>query len=1088
MSRSYASGRFEVVVSPAAADRLAAAVAFLRAFPANTEVLLIGATREAADDLVRGLARDGTATFGLHRFTLLQLASRLAAPRLTRAGLAPLTPLGAISLAARIGFDGVRDGRVTYFAPVARCPGFARALAATLAELRLGGVRPDSLRGLSPAGDDLAALLSLYEERIGAAALADRALLLELAAAAVSGRAPVPPPMPALLLDVPLRSAAERAFVAALGRAAGDVLATAPSADTETVAALSELGAVRDAAPASGDTPAGLSRLRTYLFSTASPPAGGGDDGVLFFSAPGQGRECIEIARQVLDEARAGVPFDDVAVLLRAADTYSPLLESAFRRAGIPAYFARGTRRPDPAGRAFLALLACLSQDLSARRFAEYLSFAQVPARDSGGAPPAGRQAWVAPAEVGLPAAVEAVAAPEADGSFEERDFMPTPWRWEEYLVEAAVIGGRARWQQRLDGLERELRLRLEELRADDPDSQRIEGIERDLVNVGDLRRFALPVVDFLAECPKQAAWGEWLDLLRRLAPMVLRRPERVLRVLAELQPMAAVGPVSADEVREVLADRLSALELDPPADRYGRVFIAAPDDARGRAFAVVFVPGLAERLFPQRPREDPLLLDAARERLAAALATQGGRIEQERLLLRIATGAARRRVVLSYPRVDVVEARPRVTSFYGLDVVRATRGAIPDFEQFERQAAAAAEARLAWPAPRDPARSIDAIERDLSVLGHLLHEVERGEGKGRARYLLQLNPHLARSLRSRWWRWRRKWTEHDGLLRVSDSTAAALAASRLGARPYSASALQRFAACPYQFVLAAVHGLEPRREAVPLERLDPLTRGRMFHRVQAEALREMRERGMLPLGGDGASAAEAVLDRTLDRVAAQVRDEVAPPIPRVWQDEIGALRADLRSWLRHVVASAGEWEPVHFELAFGLPPDPGRDASSVRAPVSLPGGALLRGSVDLVERSCAGDRLRVTDHKTGADRTADGLVVGGGEVLQPVLYALAVEEALGIPVSESRLFHCTARGGFRERIVPIDERARRLGREVLEAVDRAVAAGNLPPAPRENACRTCDYRVVCGPYEEIRARRKDPAPLADLRELRRRP
>ena len=189
MTRSKTRGRFEVVVSPAAADRLAAAAAFVHGFPANTEVLLVGATREAVDDLVRGLARDGTATFGLHRFTLLQLASRLAAPELTRSGLAPLTPLGAISLAARITFEGVRDGRVTYFAPVARCPGFARALAATLAELRLGGVRPDALRGLSPAGDDLAALLSLYEEQMGAAALADRALLLDLAASAARPRA-----------------------------------------------------------------------------------------------------------------------------------------------------------------------------------------------------------------------------------------------------------------------------------------------------------------------------------------------------------------------------------------------------------------------------------------------------------------------------------------------------------------------------------------------------------------------------------------------------------------------------------------------------------------------------------------------------------------------------------------------------------------------------------------------------------------------------------------------------------------------------------------------------------------------------------
>src|SRR4029450_13822938 len=47
--------------------------------------------------------------------------------------------------------------------------------------------------------------------------------------------------------------------------------------------------------------------------------------------------------------------------------------------AKVPGWFSRGTRRPLPAGRAFLALLACASERLSASRFAEYLSFAQVP-------------------------------------------------------------------------------------------------------------------------------------------------------------------------------------------------------------------------------------------------------------------------------------------------------------------------------------------------------------------------------------------------------------------------------------------------------------------------------------------------------------------------------------------------------------------------------------------------------------------------------------------------------------------------------------------------------------------------------------
>jgi ATP-dependent helicase/nuclease subunit B len=69
-----------------------------------------------------------------------------------------------------------------------------------------------------------------------------------------------------------------------------------------------------------------------------------------------------------------------MAILLRAPETYASLMEGALKRAGIPAYFARGSRRPDPSGRALLALLECAGEGLSARRFAEYLSFARFQA------------------------------------------------------------------------------------------------------------------------------------------------------------------------------------------------------------------------------------------------------------------------------------------------------------------------------------------------------------------------------------------------------------------------------------------------------------------------------------------------------------------------------------------------------------------------------------------------------------------------------------------------------------------------------------------------------------------------------------
>ena len=94
-----------------------------------------------------------------------------------------------------------------------------------------------------------------------------------------------------------------------------------------------------------------------------------------------------------------------------------------------------------------------------------------------------------------------------------------------------------------------------------------------------------------------------------------------------------------------------------------------------------------------------------------------------------------------------------------------------------------------------------------------------------------------------------------DGLVRASAATRPMLDSQRLGARPYSLSALQKFATCPYQFLLSAIYRLEPNDEPEPLQRLDPLTRGALFHEVQAEFFRRCRREGALPVDAGGAAA-----------------------------------------------------------------------------------------------------------------------------------------------------------------------------------------------------------------------------------------
>ena len=82
----------------------------------------------------------------------------------------------------------------------------------------------------------------------------------------------------------------------------------------------------------------------------------------------------------------------------------------------------------------------------------------------------------------------------------------------------------------------------------------------------------------------------------------------------------------------------------------------------------------------------------------------------------------------------------------------------------------------------------------------------------------------------------------------ATDAAKTALAEQRLGKRPFSLTALQRYASCPYQFLLSAIYRLEPFEEPTPLQRLDPLTKGALFHAIQAAFFRERQKQKALPI------------------------------------------------------------------------------------------------------------------------------------------------------------------------------------------------------------------------------------------------
>ena len=1056
-----------------------AAGRFLTEHAGKSEIVVLAPTRGAADDFLR--AHCGAGLLGAHALTLPHLAAQLASPELSRWGLAPVSQLGLEALTARVVHELRAASKLPYFSPVADTPGFVRAAARTLGELRMENVEPADLERTGPPGADLARLYFAFADHLQRQALSDQATLYGLALRAVESGAHRLLDLPLLILDIPVRFARQRELLGAIVARSSAVLALTLDADGESRAHIESALAVAGEPGeelAEGTT---LDRVRRQVFAPQLEQAAV-DETVEFFSAPGEGLECVEIARRARRLAAEGVPFDSMAVLLRNPEKYQPLLEDALRRAGVNAFFPRGSARPDPAGRAFLALLQCAAEDCSASRFAEYLSLAQVPDLDASGAPIRTEHEFVPPQDE-LLASFQPDSAPAAPGDAGEAPVVMAPRGWEQLLVDAAVVGGRDRWERRIRGYEQELRLRLGAVENDGSGSRR--HVERQIDQLGVLQGFALPLVELLGRLPAKTNWGDWLPPLTALAETALRAPESVLAVLNELQPMSGVGPVTLDEVYGVLQDRLRFLRADPPARRYGAIFCGTIEEARAHRFEIVFLPGLAEGIFPRRAYEDPLLLDHYRIKLEQPLARRDQLVARERMLLSVAAAAAGARLVVSYPRMDTAQSRPRVPSFYALEVVRAAEGALPELRGFQERAARAAPSRLGWPAPSNPIEAIDDTEYDIASLRRF-EELPPSERRGVGRYLLEVNPNLARSLRTRWLRWREAWSSADGLVHTKDAPAAGLLDEhRLANRVYSATSLQHFAACPYKFLLNAIHGLREREEIAALEQLDPLTRGALFHEAQFEFFQALKRASLLPLDKSKLAEALDLADRTLYRVAGIYQEKLAPAIDRVWQSEIEDMKTDLRSWVRHVASVDDDWEPLHFELGFGLPRGASRDDASREADVTPLPGLRLRGSIDLVERHRESRLIRITDHKTGRPPERQPAFVGGGAVLQPLLYSLAAEQILGEPVTSGRLFYCTQRGGYKEFTVAAKPIARHHLEEVIRTIDAAVASGFLPAAPAKDACSMCDYQSVCGPREEERVKRKPADRLEPLERMR---
>ena len=606
-----------------------------------------------------------------------------------------------------------------------------------------------------------------------------------------------------------------------------------------------------------------------------------------------------------------------------------------------------------------------------------------------------------------------------------------------------------------------------------------------------------------------EAPWAEWVERLRTVVDQWIgpeRDKDAVLEVIADLGGLGSVAARAPwAEVEHVLEARFEWERLPLEPREGGAVHVGALDAMAGLPFRVVAIPGLVEGGYPGVLRPDPFLLDEERlalrvqeERVslssplpvalalpqsipipALSLSSSEGpgegpakqtanerpdppgavlpgvqdRLGEARRLFHRAVSQATERLFLSYPRADARTGRERLPSLFFAAAAQALAGRPLAGAELDRRVVEDDPDRL----PLEDA--VDAGERDRLRL-------RRDDAAATA--IAAGSAFFRQSRLASQARWSGRLTRYDGLVVGEGDEGLGGRLDPLAARhPVSASRLATYARCGFLYLLQNVLRLQPAPEPEERRRIDPLERGDLFHKVAERYLRELRDRGALPVGDTDAARA-----RLAEMAEEALEGLVAGSPPRftlLWQREKRRFHETVQGWLSREAASAARSTPAHFELSFGLGKE--RDAEEPHDPepleIDLGDGRALRvsGKIDRIDRRADGLVLR--DYKTGRAPKDDGGVFRGGKQLQIPFYVLAAAKLLpGERVVDAFLDYVD--GGRQVAFRPDLAQGPEF-RDLLRRLVDLVARGVFVQEP--SACDWCDFTAVCGPKALLQRR-----------------
>ena len=793
-----------------------------------------------------------------------------------------------------------------------------------------------------------------------------------------------------------------------------------------------------------------------HLAGNELPPPGSvhslGKAAVRVISCPGAAREAEVIAREVLHLAeKEKVPMPRIGILLRNPAQYGPLIAQTLDQHEIP-YF-RGEKIPlsETRSGAFLfSLLRIVETDYSRRAVIELLTSFDL----------------------------SRIAA-------NAKGFWDALTRW------AGVVRGRNDWKK-LDHLADLLNARLKraaEKNANDDDRFNPERTREQLADLNTLKQIVEKLIEGLHRVGRATTWTEAATAMAEVFVETAPKDDDVEAVAEKIRSLTRLeeaGPgFQASELNHWVRELLQAERIRTGAARYGTrgVYLGSLMGVRGVPFDVVFLPGMKEGAFPHRPISDPLLGDEDRKRInenrpfTGKLPLKATSFDEERLLFRLACTAAKKQLILTFPRLDAAGGRPQLPSSFVLNLARTIEGRTVGFGELD----ATSPLEKRWsrlevepldrlgPPAAPPARMDQlALER--------IGQARRSGTLDPVKELPAMLPLNAQALKC----WKNRWdsdelTVYDGLVES--------AGKREVGRACSPTRMEAYARCPFHHFLQHVMRLEvldPPEDAV---RADPRGIGLTLHRLLRTFFSDLKERGELPIRPDRVEElTEELLQGAEKELNTFARNE-STGLELPWE----LLKEELLAGLAKLVELEAETEtaliPDRFEVAFG------RDPTEPFTLHITPDFSLnLQGKFDRVDVSADGSEARIVDYKTAKpENLKKPAGFDGGQNLQLALYLLAYLEQSGrdVKVSGELLSLKNPEKSREVSIADLEPRREELAK-LLGSLLAGLGEGAFHANPDSQQCRYCDYRLACGAGLDPILRRKSPDPrLVRFREMK---